>query len=81
MPQFPQLSEAELLQRLEPPSGKIRLIIDTDTHNEIDDQFAIAWVLLSQDVFDIEGVVAEPYSHRDHREPLLKAYDALKQTC
>lgn len=79
MPTFPKLSEAELLQRLEPPSGKVRLIIDTDTHNEIDDQFAIAWVLLSQDVFDVEGVVAEPYSHRHHRQPLLEAYDLLKK--
>lgn len=79
MPEFPKLSEAELLQRLELPTGKIRLIIDTDAHNEIDDQFAIAWVLLSQDVFDVEGVVAEPYSHRHHREPLIHAYETLKQ--
>ncbi|NDJ60479.1 MAG: hypothetical protein GYB67_05095 [Chloroflexi bacterium] len=77
MPTFPQLSEAELRQRLEPPTGTVRLIIDTDAHNEIDDQFAIAWALLSQNVFEIEGVVAEPYSHRHHREPLLQAYDAL----
>lgn len=79
MPQFPQLTQAEMRQRLELPSGKIRLLIDTDTHNEIDDQYAIAWALLSQDAFDIEGVVAEPYSHRHHSKPLLAAYDALKQ--
>ena len=79
MPQFPKLSEAEMRQQLELPSGKIRLIIDTDTFNEIDDQFAIAWALLSQDVFDIEGVVAEPFSHQHHKPPLLQAYEALKQ--
>lgn len=77
MPTFPKLSEDAMRARLEPPQGRIRLLIDTDAHNEIDDQYAIAWALLSQDRFDIEGVVAEPYSHRHHREPLLKSYDLL----
>lgn len=78
MPNFPKLSEDTMRQRLALPSGKIRLIIDTDTHNEIDDQYAIAWALLSQDALEIEGVLAEPYSHQHHKEPLTKAYDALK---
>lgn len=63
---------------LAPPSGRVRLVIDTDTHNEIDDQFALAWALLSQDVFNIEGVYAAPYSFRHLREPLLKAWEARK---
>lgn len=79
MPEFPQLSDTKMRQRLEPAEGKIRLIIDTDAHNEIDDQFAIAWTLMSQDVFEIEGVLAEPYSHRHHREPSIRAYDILKK--
>ena len=78
MPKFPVIPEDRLRQMLEPPQGRIRLIIDTDTHNEIDDQYAIAWALLSQDVLEIEGVLAEPYSHRHHREPLNQAYDLLK---
>ncbi len=78
MPKFPVIPEAQMLQMLEPPKGRVRLIIDTDTHNEIDDQYAISWALLSRDKLRVEGVVAEPYSHGHHREPLLKAYDALK---
>lgn len=80
MSQFPQLDEATMRGRLENPSGKIRLVIDTDAHNEIDDQFAIAWALMSQDVFEIEGVLAEPYSHRHHREPSIKAFDLLTES-
>jgi inosine-uridine nucleoside N-ribohydrolase len=76
-PNFPKLSEAKMRQMLAPPSGRLRLVIDTDAHNEIDDQFAIAWALLSQDVFDIEGVYAAPYSFHHHRAPLLKAYEQL----
>ncbi len=78
MPEFPVIPEDDMRRLLEPPEGPIRLIIDTDAHNEIDDQYAIAWALLSQDVFEIEGVVAEPYSHRHHREPRIKAFEILK---
>jgi purine nucleosidase len=76
---FPTLPDALMRDRLKSPSGRVRLIIDTDTHNEIDDQFAIAWALLSQDVFEIEGVLAAPYSFAHHREALLAAYDDLQR--
>lgn len=79
MTAFPKPDEAFVRQRLAEPEGRIRLIIDTDAHNEIDDQYAIAWALMSQDVFEIEGVLAEPYSHRHHREPTIQAYDILKE--
>ena len=75
---FPTLSADELYRLLEPPRGKVRLVIDTDAHNEIDDQFALVWALLSPEKFDIEGVYAAPYSFAHHREPLLEAYRLLK---
>ncbi|MCP5099218.1 MAG: hypothetical protein GY943_27005 [Chloroflexi bacterium] len=74
---FPKLSEEKMQHMLALPSGKMRVIIDTDTHNEIDDQFAIAWALLSQDRLEIEGVLAEPYSFAHHQAPLLAAYEQL----
>jgi inosine-uridine nucleoside N-ribohydrolase len=73
------LSPDRLERMLEPPTGPVRLMIDTDAANEIDDQFAIAWALLSQDVFEIEGTLAEPFSFAHHRDSLLAAYDGLRQ--
>ncbi|MCP5546858.1 MAG: nucleoside hydrolase [Akkermansiaceae bacterium] len=35
---------------------KIRVILDTDANNELDDQHAIAYLLFSGDTFNIEGV-------------------------
>jgi inosine-uridine preferring nucleoside hydrolase len=35
---------------------KIRVILDTDANNELDDQHAIAYMLFNGDVFDIEGI-------------------------
>jgi len=59
--EFPKISNALLLKRLQPPVGKIRVVIDTDTYNEIDDQFAIVYALLSQDKFSVEGIYAAPF--------------------
>lgn len=75
---FPKLSDDEMERRLAPPTGRVRLVIDTDTHNEIDDQFALAWALLSPEKFDLEGVYAAPYSFALRREPMLAAYRLLK---
>ena len=35
---------------------KIRVILDTDANNELDDQHAIAYMLFSGKVFDVEGI-------------------------
>ena len=35
---------------------RIRVILDTDANNEMDDQNAIAYLLFNDDVFDIEGI-------------------------
>ena len=59
---FPKLSAAQYQHKLQLPSGRRRCVIDTDARNEIDDQFALAWALLSQDALNIEAVYAAPYS-------------------
>ena len=37
------------------------MVLDTDTANEIDDQFALAWALLSQERLTLEAVYAAPF--------------------
>ena len=71
--QFPKLSRAQYERLLRPPAGRIHCVIDTDTRNEIDDQFALAWALLSQDKLDIAGIYAAPYSFRRRWEKLRAA--------
>ncbi len=36
--------------------NKIRVLLDTDANNELDDQHAIAYLLLNRNVFDVEGI-------------------------
>lgn len=35
---------------------KLRVVFDTDTNNELDDQHALAYLVFNQDVFDIEAI-------------------------
>lgn len=42
---------------------KINVILDTDTYNECDDQFALSYLIKSQDMFNIEAITVAPYSH------------------
>lgn len=61
---FPQLDEQWRLGRLTPPTGPVRMVLDTDTYNEIDDQFALAYAILSPERVTLEAVYAAPF-HND----------------
>ncbi|MDT0683214.1 nucleoside hydrolase [Roseicyclus sp. F158] len=74
MTSFPDLSPAFRRTRLAPPDGApVRLVIDTDCANEIDDQFALAWALMTPERVQVEATVAEPFSFRHHLPELRRA--------
>jgi len=79
MDRFSKLSEADYQSILANPKGVVRCVIDTDTRNEIDDQFALAWALLSQDQLQIEAIYAAPYSFRNRLDGLRRAHELSKQ--
>ena len=76
---FPKVSDARRREMLTDRPGPVRVLIDTDAANEIDDQFALAWAVLSPERIDIEAVVAEPYGHLHMREPLIAATEELER--
>ena len=41
---------------------KKKVILDTDMYNEIDDQFALTYLMKSLDVFDLEAITIAPFS-------------------
>ncbi len=48
-----------------PPAGeRLRVVIDSDAKNEIDDQWAIALAVLSPERFDIEGFVGTQFDNQ-----------------
>jgi len=44
-----------------PKTGKLDVVIDTDTYNEIDDQFAVVYALLSPERLNVQAIYAAPY--------------------
>ncbi|MFM8610251.1 MAG: nucleoside hydrolase [Burkholderiaceae bacterium] len=61
--------------RLVPPAPgqRLRVVIDTDAANEIDDPFAIAWALLRPERLQVLGLYAAPYSFAHRRAALPHA--------
>jgi purine nucleosidase len=58
---FPRIPESVRFERLQPPTGKVRIVLDTDTYNEIDDQFAVVYSLLSPEKIEVDALYAAPF--------------------
>ena len=58
-----------LLDRLLTPAGPIDAVLDTDAYNEIDDQFAIAYLLRSADRIHTEAIYAAPFHNAKSTGP------------
>ncbi len=58
---FPTLTDTWRLERLEPPSGPVDVVLDTDTYNEVDDQFAVTYALLSPEKIRLHALYAAPF--------------------
>lgn len=78
--EFPQLDPSTRLQRLTPPTDSVSMVLDTDTYNEIDDQFALAHALLSPDRLDVEAIYAAPFHNNRSSGPgdgMERSYDEI----
>lgn len=62
-----RLEAAELLNRLKKPKGRVDVVIDTDAYNEIDDQFALAYLIRSKEKLDVRAIYAAPF-HNLHSQ-------------
>ncbi len=64
---------------------KFNVILDTDTYNECDDQFALSYMLKSQDVFNIEAITVAPFSHKSKNVTTEKSqelsYNEILKIC
>lgn len=77
---FPKLTDAEMIARLQPPSGKVRMVLDTDTYNEVDDQFAVVHALLSPEKMSVEAIYAAPFFNGRSNGPedgMERSYDEI----
>ncbi|WP_337912649.1 nucleoside hydrolase [Cohnella zeiphila] len=76
------VTESLRLERLAPPTGRIRAVLDTDTFNEIDDQFALAYAMLSPERIRLEAVYAAPFHNElsdGPKDGMEKSYAEIKR--
>ena len=77
---FPAIGDAERIVRLQPRPGRLRVVIDTDTFNEVDDQFAICYALHSGDRLSVEAIYAAPFTNTRAASPesgMQQSYDEI----
>jgi Inosine-uridine preferring nucleoside hydrolase len=74
------ISDCDRLRRLAPRPGLVRAVLDTDTYNEIDDQFAIVQAMLSPDRIALEAIYAAPFHNSRSTGPgdgMDKSYEEI----
>ena len=80
--QYPQIPADELLRRLTLPDGVLRMVLDTDTYNEVDDQFALAYALASPERLRVEAVYAAPFWNDNSTGPadgMERSYQEIRK--
>lgn len=74
------MTTQQYLRNLEVPDGVIDVVLDTDTYNEIDDQFALAYLLKSRDKLSLREIYAAPFLNSNSvsaEDGMLKSYDEI----
>ena len=78
--EYPPVSETQRIEMLQPPKARpVRMVLDTDTFNEIDDQFAVVYSLISPEL-DVKAVYAAPFKNNRSSGPgdgMEKSYEEI----
>ena len=70
-----------LYNRLQWPEGPVDVVFDSDTYNEIDDQFALAYLIKNNDKLRLKAIYAAPFFNDKSTGPkdgMEKSYDEIK---
>jgi inosine-uridine nucleoside N-ribohydrolase len=66
-----------LLQLPSERTSPLRVVVDTDFNNEIDDFFALTYLLLPNDKINVEAIYAAPFSFLERLKALLAANELI----
>ncbi len=76
------LTDEQRIRNLRAPYGAVDLVLDTDAYNEIDDQFAIAYMLAYRERLNVRGIYAAPFKNRRAETPAVgmeKSYAEIQK--
>ena len=59
-----KLDDAWMIRQLARPEGRVDVVLDTDTYNEVDDQYALAYLIKSSDKLNLKAIYAAPFANK-----------------
>ncbi|MCL2820773.1 MAG: nucleoside hydrolase [Oscillospiraceae bacterium] len=71
---------AKLIKRLEKPKRPVDVVLDTDAFNEIDDQFALAYMVKKSSELNVKAINAAPFLNEKSTSPkdgMEKSYNEI----
>ena len=74
------MTTVQLLKNLQTPDHPVDVVLDTDAYNEIDDQFAISYMLRSPERLNVKGLCAAPFFNSNSTSPedgMYRSYDEI----
>ena len=74
------MTDEQIKQRLTLPDEMLDIVIDTDTYNEVDDQFALCYALRSNDKLNVKALYAAPFFNKRAQSPadgMNKSYNEI----
>lgn len=63
------MDRSTLIKNLQQPQGMVDVVLDTDTYNEIDDQFAVAYMLSYKEKLNVKALYAAPFYNNHSDSP------------
>lgn len=76
------MTPSERIRNLSVPSGRVDVVLDTDAFNDVDDRYAISYLLRSSDKLDTKAIYAAPYTKpymRDAERGMESSYREIKK--
>lgn len=74
------MTNEQYLKNISVPEGKIDVVLDTDTYNEVDDQFAVSYMLAYPEKLEVKAIYAAPFFNTRSTSPedgMEKSYDEI----
>ena len=62
------MTNEQRMKNLTVPAGKVDVVLDTDAYNEIDDQYAIAYLLKNKEKLNTVRIYAAPFFHEMNKK-------------
>ena len=56
-----ETKDMSYLQRLQKPASPVDVVIDTDAYNQVDDLYALSYLILSEDKLRLKAILAAPF--------------------